>query len=183
MPDIVDVSQYDLPAGALLEAISVDNAAGARSRLLARLRDHQEKSRAALEEWRDLFDRLFEEAVRRDFNSRFLVQWVAALLEKERAALERLYPMMDKLQQKLDERGDRIDAEARELFQESIDTAFDWITPYQTLCTKLLKLASERRIAAGGLLRARPVEGDIDHETLTREIVARFPKILAALAN
>jgi hypothetical protein len=104
MPVIVDVSRYDLPDGALLEAIAVDAAASARSLLLARLRDHQEKSRAALGEWRELFDRLYEEAVRKDFSSRFLIQWVAALLEKERAALERLYPMMDRLQQKLDER-------------------------------------------------------------------------------
>ena len=183
MPDLVNVSQYDLPAGAFLEAIAADDAAGSRSGLLARLRDHQKKSRAALQEWRDLFDKLYEEAVRRHFTSRFLVQWVAALLEKERAALERLHPMMDKLQQKLDERGDGIDAEARELFQESIDTAFDWITPYQTLCTKLLKLASESRIATGEVLRARPVAGEVDHDALSREFMARFPKIRAALAE
>jgi hypothetical protein len=183
MPDLVDVWRYDLPDGALLEAIAVDAAASVRSLLLARLRDHQEKRRAALGEWRELFDRLYDEAVRKDFSSRFLIQWVAALLEKERAALERLYPMMDRLQQKLDERGERIDAEVQELFQESIDTAFDWITPYQTLCTKLLKLASERRIAVCGILHAHPVEGEIDHEMLTSEIVARFPKILAALAK
>ena len=105
------------------------------------------------------------------------------MLEKERAALERLYPMMDKLQQKLDERGDGIDAEARELFQESIDTAFDWITPYQTLCTKLLKLASESRIATGDVPRARPVAGEVDHDALSREFMARFHKIRATLAE
>jgi len=166
-----------------LRQFAVDNAAASQSRLLVQLRDHQKKSRAALEEWRDLFDKLYENAVRRDFTSRFLVQWFAALLEKERAALERLCPMMDKLQKKLDKRGDRFDPEARELFQESIGTAFDWITPYQTLCTKLLTLAFERRIAAGGVLRAHPVEGDIDHEALSREFIARFPKIRAALAK
>jgi hypothetical protein len=32
-------------------------------------------------------------------------------------------------------------------------------------------------------LRARPVEGESDHEALTREIIERFPKILAALAE
>jgi RNase P protein component len=34
-----------------------------------------------------------------------------------------------------------------------------------------------------GVLRARPVKGEIDHEALTREIIARFPNILAALAE
>lgn len=31
--------------------------------------------------------------------------------------------------------------------------------------------------------RARPVSGEIDHAELTREIIARFPKILAKLAE
>jgi hypothetical protein len=183
MPDTLDTSRYDLPAGALLDAFPLDSATGARSGLAARLRDHHEKSRAMLGEWRDLFDRLYEEAIRRDFSSQFLVQWAAALLEKERAALERLHPLIDKLQQKMAEGGDRVDAEARDLFQESINSAFDWITPYQTLCTKLLKLASERRIDGGGILRAWPVAGDIDYAELSREHIARYPKIRAALAK
>jgi hypothetical protein len=33
------------------------------------------------------------------------------------------------------------------------------------------------------VLRARPVKGKIDHPSLTRQIIARFPKILAALAK
>jgi hypothetical protein len=183
MPDTLDISQYDLPAGAVLDAIALDNAAGGRSGLLKRLRDHQEKSRAMLGEWRDLFERVYEEAVRRDFSSRFLVQWAAALLEKERAALERLDPLIDKLDQKIVQGGEKIDGEMQELFQEIIATEFDWITPYQTLCTKLLKLASERRIVRGEILRARPVAGDINYSELTDEIIARFPKILAALAK
>jgi hypothetical protein len=106
------------------------------------------------------------------------------LLEKERAALERLHPLIDRLQQKMVEGGDGIDAETQELFQESIDSAFDWITPYQTLCTKLLKLASERRmITANGILRAQPVTGEIDYAELSREHIARYPKIRAALAK
>ena len=33
------------------------------------------------------------------------------------------------------------------------------------------------------VLRARPIEGEVDHSALTREIIAKFPKILAALAK
>ncbi|HZU88683.1 MAG TPA: hypothetical protein VE993_05435 [Stellaceae bacterium] len=33
------------------------------------------------------------------------------------------------------------------------------------------------------ILRARPVADAIDHSALTREIIARFPKILAELAK
>ncbi len=33
------------------------------------------------------------------------------------------------------------------------------------------------------VLRARPVKGGANHAALTRKIIARFPKILAALAK
>jgi len=33
------------------------------------------------------------------------------------------------------------------------------------------------------ILRARPVKGEIDHAALSREFIARFPKIRAALAK
>jgi hypothetical protein len=33
------------------------------------------------------------------------------------------------------------------------------------------------------VLRARPIEGEIDHEALSREFIARFPKLRAALAK
>ncbi len=33
------------------------------------------------------------------------------------------------------------------------------------------------------VLRAKPVKGEVDHETLTREFMSRFPKLRAALAK
>lgn len=35
----------------------------------------------------------------------------------------------------------------------------------------------------GDVLRARPVKGDIDYAKLSREHIARYPKILARLAK
>jgi hypothetical protein len=43
--------------------------------------------------------------------------------------------------------------------------------------------ATKQRRNGKKILRARPVKGKIDHEALTREIIARYPKILAALAE
>ena len=40
-----------------------------------------------------------------------------------------------------------------------------------------------RQPAANEVLRARPVKGKIDHAALSREFIARFPKIRAALAK
>jgi hypothetical protein len=33
------------------------------------------------------------------------------------------------------------------------------------------------------MLRAKPVKGEVDHAAVTREIIGRFPKILAELAK
>ena len=45
------------------------------------------------------------------------------------------------------------------------------------------KPAAKQRPGEKKILRARPVKGAIDHAALSREIMARFPKILAALAK
>ena len=182
MPATLDVSQYDLPAGALVDALAMDGTAGVGLTLIARLRARQEKRRKELEEWNERFERLYDEAVHRDFDPPFLTHWADVLREKEHAARERLHPIIEMLQQKLAENCDRIDAEAQDLIQGSIDDANAWITPYQTLHAKLRKLA-ERRSNTREVLRARRLEGEIDHEALSREFMARFPKIRAALAK
>jgi hypothetical protein len=46
-----------------------------------------------------------------------------------------------------------------------------------------LVLEEQSRPAETKPLRARPVEGEIDHEALSREFMARYPKIRAALAK
>ena len=33
------------------------------------------------------------------------------------------------------------------------------------------------------VLRAKPIKGEVDHEALSREFMARFPKLRAALAK
>ena len=38
-------------------------------------------------------------------------------------------------------------------------------------------------MVSGEIGRTRPIEGKVDYAALTREIIARFPKILAALAK
>jgi hypothetical protein len=41
----------------------------------------------------------------------------------------------------------------------------------------------DKRGAAKKPLRARPVKGPIDHEALSREFIAKYPKLRAALAK
>jgi hypothetical protein len=183
MPDMLDASQYELPASALFDAIALDSEAGERTQLLAQLRDLIRQGRAAQEEWSRRFDSLYDEAVVRNFSSPFLVQWAAALFEKGRAASERLYPLIEAMQHKLTAHSGTLDAESLEMFRAAIDLAVGWITPYPRLCGVLLDLASERRFGEANVLRARPVTGNIDYAELGREHMARYPKIRAALAE
>ena len=53
---------------------------------------------------------------------------------------------------------------------------------YQNLRARLIRFDAERR-TAGDVLRARPIEGEIDYAKLSREHMARYPKIRAALAK
>jgi hypothetical protein len=182
MWDTLDTSHYELPAG-VFDAVAFDGVAGERSQLLELLRDRINRGLVLQEEWTRRFDNLYDEAVRRNFSSPFLIQWAGALFEKGRAASERLYPLIEAIQQRLTADAETLDAESLELFQAAIALAVGWITPYSRLCDKLLDLAVERRFGEGRALHARPVAGEIDYEKLTRQIVGRFPKILAALAK
>jgi len=49
--------------------------------------------------------------------------------------------------------------------------------------TSKASVAGSQGSTVGEILHARSIEGEIDHEKLTREIIARFPKILAELAK
>jgi hypothetical protein len=159
MPDRLDASQYELPAGALFDALGLGGEAGERSQLLELLRDRINKSRALQEEWSCRFDRLYDEAVRANFNSPFLIKWAGALFEKGRAASELLYPLIEAMQQKLTADSEQLDAESLEMIQAAIELAVGWITPYSRLCERLLDLASERRFGEGDVLRAHPKIG------------------------
>jgi acyl carrier protein phosphodiesterase len=72
--------------------------------------------------------------------------------------------------------------EGRQYIQELLKISEAWLTLYRETRERLLRLAAERR-PVGEILHARPVEGQVDHEALSREFMARFPKIRAALAE
>ncbi len=183
MSDVLDTSRFALPSGALINAFEADEDAGSRSQLLERVRKHIEKGRATQKEWASAFDGLYQEALSADFSAPFLMRWSAALLERERAALERLYPFLEDIQRQRIALGEGADPEILAIYQEILDFIFGWVAPYQKLSGQLLDLAAARRSEAVKVLHAKPVEGEIDYEALTREIIARFPKILAALAK
>ena len=54
---------------------------------------------------------------------------------------------------------------------------------HETRDERQQSVPEEKQPAAKAVLRARPVKGDVDHAALSREFMARFPKIRAALAK
>lgn len=182
MPNAVDTSLYDLPPAALIGAFAPAYGSLSRSQLISQIRTRIESGRAEQGKWARRFSDLYSKALESDWDQAFLVQWAAALLEKQRAALEVFHPLIEELQRRGADYSLKSDPEFFGLCLATIDLILGWITPYQTLCGQLLRLADERRTSSD-ILRARPVDGEIDHEALSREIIARFPKILAELAK
>jgi hypothetical protein len=148
----------------------------------AKLHSTQEAALVALENRRTELNILFERAVAPDTGYEEITQVASMIGDWGRAAAEKLYPQIDVLQQKLAASDNHMPPEVRQARQESLQIAEGWLALYRDLHDKLLRLAAERR-PASVVLRARPVEGKIDHTALSREFMERFPKIRAALAR
>jgi hypothetical protein len=177
----------ELPSGfppdpALIDALCAETEPAEKQKRLKQLRLQAKKGRAWVTEQADNLEQIYTEIARSDADAEHLVRLAQIVLEKWHSAAERLMPGIEELRRKLAVRGARLGPEMQP-FQESVDIAVDWLALYDGLHTRLLKLAASRRTDVCGILHARPVEGEVDDEALTREIIARFPKILAALAE
>jgi hypothetical protein len=136
------------------------------------------RNRARLQEHARKFNEMCDEAGR-DLPVEGLVQLAERVHESEKGPAERLHPWIQALQQALVVPSQ----EGRQHIEELIEISAAWLAVYQDTPTRLLNLASGRRSAAGETRRARPLPGDIDHEALSHEFMARCPKIRAALAK
>lgn len=178
MPDTLDASQYEFPIAALIDAIGSTEAESKR----AELHSAQERAIAALENRRTELNSLYERAVAPDTSWEEITQVASMIGEWGRTAAEKLHPQIDALQQKLAAPGNDMPSEVRQARQESVKVAESWLALYHDFRNKLLRLAAGRR-PTDVVLHARPVEGEIDYAELSREHLARYPKIRAALAE
>jgi hypothetical protein len=180
MPDNIEVSS---DIGLIVDLIALPHSDGVRADKLVEVRGQQARCRTAIEEYTEQLDGLYNDIARSGHNANWLVQAAEIVRRRERAEREKLRPGIEVLKQKLAARQSFHDAEARRLIEATIAMGEAWLSLPAALYKKLLQLADERRTAAETIRHARPVEGDIDYEALTQEIVARFPRILAALAK
>jgi hypothetical protein len=179
MPDGLDLSQRFLSSAALIDEIAAAKGPSARATLLRRLDAAHGQARAVLPKLRPEFDAYYEKTNEGPAGWEEIVH----AAKECHAAVGQLQPDLDKLEDKLAGPSSANDPEVREATQVTLDLGFAYLTLIRDLRDRLLKLAAERRAAAGEILHARPLAGEVDYAELSRETIAKFPKILAALAK
>jgi hypothetical protein len=176
MPQVIDFLP-DFVQPSLLGELRGDISAEEKAKALARLGHLAEANRRGLQKITRRFQKMYVEASQH-LPGEGLIMLAERIRESEAGARELLYPWMEALRQAISVPSD----EGRQYIQELLKISEAWLTLYRETRNKVLQLAAERS-PPDRVLRARPVEGEIDYEKLTREIVARFPKILAALGK
>ena len=147
---------------------------------LDRLRKQTDKDFAELKDAVEHLSKHCEQPVPDDAD--WLPEAAKKAQEKEREVEAHFLPVIAALKEALEPPTDKFDAEVQQLLRDSIEVLEGWLAFYRGFRAMLAKQAKEWRISHE-VLRARPVEGEIDHEALSREFMARFPKIRAALAK
>ena len=114
-----------------------------------------------MKEQADNLDQIYTEIAQSDAYAEHVIRLAQIVLEKRYSAAERLMPGIEELRQKLAVRGERLGPEMQP-FQESVDTAVDWLALYDSLYRRLLKLAAARQrrgwgfACSAGRRRGRP---------------------------
>jgi len=124
----------------------------------------------------------FEQPARDDLDPDWLAEAAKKAREKERQAAACFRPVLAALKGALEPPDDKFEADVQQLLRDGIEVLEGWLAFYQGFYTMLARQATER-CTSRKVLHARPVKSQIDHEALSREFMARFPKLRAALAK
>jgi hypothetical protein len=179
MPTVADLgSPQNLSA--LLAALTSKSSQD-RSRAIARWRSYMAEARAGLDRQRATFDQIYREQEQGDAAPDEIRDLAAATRSEMHESRERIGPAVEILNAALREHAN--DAELSQILRQALEVVPGVLVLFHDLHQSLLELAAKRETGPDQVLRARPVTGEIDHEALTREIIARYPKILAALAK
>jgi hypothetical protein len=184
MLDFTDIkTDVEPPLVAIAEALSSAASRADRASLLAQIRDQLEKLRAADKKLQVKLREFHEGASEDAVGAAKAEQATLVLREDESAAAKILLPRILSLQGYLTGTSLNDDPEAHQLLQKAINIAVGYVVGYQNLRDQLIRRDAARGAAAGEVLRAHPVSGEIDYAELSREHIARYPKIRAALAK
>jgi hypothetical protein len=159
------VSAYLLPPPAVFARGGLDNEYRSRGDPLGRLAVFAAsvaKGRAALKEQSDQFEKLYREAERANSPPEELEEAAGIIFDNERKIAAVLVPQIEKLEKNLARKHPPTDfaRSVRRSAEEALDIGQTWLELHQNLRIRLMKLASDRRIAAGET--GSPILSDAD---------------------
>jgi hypothetical protein len=120
------------------------------------------KSRAALKKQSERLEKFYSQAGKSKTTFEELEEAAQILLDSERQLAATLAPQIEKLEQNLARKrlSNNFDRSLRRWTEEWLDIGQTWLELYQNLRIRLLKLASDRRAAAGET--GSPIVSDAD---------------------
>jgi hypothetical protein len=149
---------------------------------LARLIEQAKQDRTDLEEASAWLTEHFDQPAPEDVETDWLVQALNDTRAKEKEFEAALMPLIDSVNELLAPAGS-LPAAVEQLMIEWRAILEGWVIHYCRLREMLARQLTERRAASAEILRARPPKGEIDYAELSREHIARYPKIRARLAE
>ena len=174
MLDPLTVSGYFLPPPVAFPKGALNDEHRARGDPLGRLAIFAAsvaKGRAALKKQSDQFEELYREAERSKAPPEELEEAARIIFDNERKVAAALVPQIKQIERKLARKHPPTDfaRSVRRSAEEALDIAQTWLELYQNLRIRLLKLASDRRVAAGAA--GSPILSDADEmEQYLRQI-------------
>lgn len=118
-----------------------------------------------------------------DASSEWIVKASKQAEEKERQVVAHYLPVIELLRTALVTPNDTFEADVQQLLRDGIELLDGWLIFYRGLHAMLSRQAAEWRAQTKKALRAKPTEGEVDWAELSREHIARYPKIRARLAE
>jgi hypothetical protein len=176
MLDTIEITRYLRPPSFAVPS-------SLRDEELNVLRKLRIKARAELDAQATLFEHLLAETAASDANPGDLVEIASLVQEKELKDEDRLRPTIEKIETTLAGEADQISKDAALLLVAVLFIFLGWLSLHRDVREGLLKLAEERQARSKEASHAKPAKGEVDHGTLTDNIIARFPNILKALAE
>ena len=179
MQNHIDPNLDISPVVASIDALYADCE---RASLLVAMRADVKSLRVHAGEYVAALDQFYGQVSRAGMDVESTSHAAEAASKWDQAARERLHPKIEKFKEK--EASLHVhDDDVQRLISDIILLAELCIQRTTDLHGKLLALAVERRAAADKIRHARPISGEIDYTELSREHMARYPKIRARLAE
>jgi hypothetical protein len=180
------------PSPGLVAAIGSVRTASERERFQEALRErailrnllsHARQDRADLEQAQSWLKEHFDLPAPTDIEVEWYVQAVRDAIAKEREAEKAFKPVINALKSVSAQPEDNFDEEVQGLLRDGIDVMEGWLMHFHRLHEMLARQLAERRGANREVLPAKTVKGEVDWAELSREHIARYPKIRARLAE